>query len=120
MNTKNVLKFGFIKDEVDVYLNKMALDNNIIHLSEVHIDIYPENPLVSSSCYMLLLRATEKNASILVDNDRIILKRNDTYGTHFLNILTPKITECFSKIYEGGIEFILNIQNVYYRINLIN
>ena len=115
-----VENFGFIKDEVNLYLDKIALNNNIIRLNEVHIDIYPENPLTNLSCYMLMLRTCEKNASIIIDDDRIILKRNDVYGTHFLNVLASKITECFSKMYDGGIEFILNIQNVYYRINIIN
>ena len=97
----------------------MALLNNSI-LKEVHIDIYPENPLISSNSFMLLLRATENNAIILVDNDRLIMKRNDKCETYFMNVLVSKITECFSKIYEDYSEFILNIQNIYYRITVRN
>ena len=37
-----LLKHGFVKEEIDLYLNKMALLNNSIQLKEIHIDIYPE------------------------------------------------------------------------------
>lgn len=122
MYTDNILKLGFVEDKIDTYLNKMELDNNIKHLSEVHIDVYPENPLISSasSCFELMLRTSEKNVLILIDNDRIILKRNDIYGTHFLNVLIPKIKEFYSKVSDSYLEFILNIHDVYYRINIIN
>lgn len=113
-------KFGFIKEDIGLYLNKMELFKNNIKLKEVHIDVYPENPLTSPSCFMLILRADEKNATILVENDRIIFKKNDMYKTHFVNMLVSKITECFTKTSEGCYEFILNVQNIYYRITILN
>ena len=121
MNTEQTfVKFGFIKEELDVYLNKMLLLKNKVKIKEIHIDVCPENPFASSSCFMLILRATEKNATISVEKDRIIFKKDDMFETHFVNVLISKVTECFSKISDGCYEFILNVQNVYYKITILN
>ena len=69
---------------------------------------------------MLLLRTSEKNATISIDGDRLVFKRNDGCETHFMNVLISKIAECFSKIEDDYSEFILNIQNIYYRITIFN
>ena len=113
-------KFGFIKEEIDLYLNKMSLLKNNIKLKEIHIDILPENPLISSECFTLLLRTSERNAIISVEGDRIVFKKNDIYETHFVNMLSSKVTECFSRISDGCYEFILNVQNIYYKITILN
>ncbi len=113
-------KFGFVKEDISLYLNKMSLLNNNVKLKEIHVDVYPENPFDSSVCFSLILRTSEKNAKILVDGDRVIFKKNDVYETHFVNVLSSKITECFSKISNGCYEFILNVQNVYYKITILN
>lgn len=117
MVNENVLtKFGFVKEENDIRLKEMIRTSN--KLKEIHIDVYPENPLISSNPFLLLLRTTENNAIIAIDGDRLILKRNDKHETHFMNVLIPKITECFSKICVNYSEFILNVQNVYYKITV--
>ena len=55
MITENVLmKFGFVKEENDLRLKEMIKTNG--KLKEIHIDVYPENPLISSNSFMLLLR----------------------------------------------------------------
>jgi hypothetical protein len=118
MDANKLLEFGFIKEENDLRLKEMISNKN--KLKEVHIDIYPENPLTSSTSYMLLLHTSEKDVSILIDRDRLIFKKNDRYGTYFMNVLISKITECFSKISDNYSEFILNIQNIYYRITVLN
>ena len=112
------MKFGFIKEENDSRLKEMIMNKN--KLKEVHIDAYSNNPLVSSTPFMLLLRASEKNVMISIDGDRLVFKKNDKYETHLMNVLISKITECFSKIGEDYSEFILNIQNIYYRITIFN
>lgn len=117
---KTLTKFGFIKDEIDLYLNKMSSLKNNIKIKEVNIDVYPENPLNSPECFSLILRASERNATISVEGDRIIFKKNDAYETHFVNVLASKITECFSRISDGCYEFILNVQNIYYKITILN
>ena len=116
----DLMNFGFEKKDIKFYLDWMSLLKNNIKLKEIHIDIYPENPAVSPSCFALILRTSEKNATITVDGDRIIFKKNDIHKTHFVNILASKITECYSKRSNGCYEFILNIQNIYYKITIFN
>ena len=111
-------KFGFVKQEYDYQLKELL--EGSIKLKEVHIDAYSENPVVSSSSFMLLLRTSERNATVLIEKDRVIFKRNDNQNTYFMNILLDRITECFSKISDNYYEFILNVQNIYYRITIIN
>lgn len=120
MVTENVLtKFGFVREENDLRLKEMIKNKGKL-LTEIHIDVYPENPFLSSNPFLLLLRTTETNATIVIDGDRLVMKRNDKYETHFMNVLIPKITECFSKICDNYSEHILNIQNVYYKITVLN
>ena len=115
---KTFVKFGFVKDENNLQLKEVLKDNST--LKEIHIDAYSENPLFSSMTHMLLLRTSEKNAAVSNNGDRFVLKKNDTYKTHFMNVLFSKITECFFKASDGCSEFILNIQNIYYRITVLN
>ena len=119
-NKRTFVDYGFTKEEIGLYLSKMSLLKNSVKLKEIHIDTYLENPLTSSSCFSLILRASEKNATILVDGDRIIFKKNDMYQTQFVNVLSSKVTECFTKQIENCYEFILNVQNIYYRITIFN
>ena len=119
MVTENtLLKFGFVKEESDLHLKEMIKSKN--KLKEVYIDAYSGNPIISSSTFMLLLRTSEKNVTIAIDEDRLIFKKSDKHETHFINVLISKITECFSKICEDYSEFILNIQNIYYKITVFN
>ena len=113
-----IKKFGFTKDENNLKL-KEAFKNEST-LKQVHIDIYSESPLESSSSFMLLLRTSERNVNILNDNNRIILKKNDTYKTQFMNVLFSEIKECFVRITEGYFDFILKIQNIYYKVTILN
>ena len=114
------VEFGFIKEDISLYLDKMMLLKNNVKLKEIHIDIYPENPFISSACFSLILRAYEKNATIMFEGDRIIFQKNDTYKTHFVNILSSNIMECYSKKSNGCYEFLLNVQNIYYKITILN
>jgi hypothetical protein len=111
-------KYGFVNEKD--YSKLIEIIKNTTRLREVHIDTYPENPLLSSDSHMLLLRTVEKKARILVEDDRLIFKRNDIYETHFVNVLISKIKECFSKMTGDCDEYILNIQNIYYKITIIN
>lgn len=117
---KTLIKFGLVNDENNLQLKKVFKNN--IKLNEVHIDIYPENPLInSSSPFMLLLRTIEKNALVLNDGDRLIFKKNDDkFETYIMNILFSEITECYYKLTNRYSEFIINIQNIYYRIIVFN
>lgn len=119
MITENILtKYGFVNEKD--YSKLIEIIRNTTKLREVHIDTYLENPLISSDSHMLLLRSVEKGVRILVEDDRLIFKRNDIYGTHFVNVLISKIKECFSRMTGDVDEYILNIQNVYYKITVFN
>lgn len=117
---ETLMKFGLINDENNSQLKEVFKNN--IRLKEIHIDVYPENPIiVSSAPFMLLLRTIEKKTIVSNDGDRLVLKRNvDKFETYFMNILFSEITECYYKVIDGYSEFILNIQNIYYRITVFN
>ena len=117
---QTITKLGFIKDEKNTKLNEVFKDN--IKLKEIHIDVYPTNPLVSSPLpYMLLSRTIEKKMLIKNSGTRLVLKKNiDGYDTYFMNVLLSEIKECYYSVSNGFSEFILNIQNIYYRITVFN
>lgn len=121
MITKSTFtKFGFEKDKNNNKL-KEILRNDVI-LKEAYIEIYPDNPLAYSSApFMLLLRTIEKNIVISNDNERLIFKKKiDNYDTCIINILLSEITRCYYKICDNYSEFIVNIQNIYYKITIFN
>jgi hypothetical protein len=115
-----MMKLGFTKDESNnLKLNEVFKDN--ARLKEIRIDVYPTNPLTSSSIpFMLLLRTIEKKILVKNNGTRFVLKRNDSYETHLMNILFSEVTECYYKFVDGFFEFILNIQNTYYKITVFN
>lgn len=116
-----IAKLGFKQDaNNNSKLNEVFKDN--IKLKEIHIDIYPANPLItSSSPYMLLSRMIENKILVKNSGNRLVLKKViDGYDTYFMNILLPEIKECYYKDSGGFLEFILNIQNIYYRITVFN
>ena len=116
---KTLMKFGLVRDENNFQLKEFFKNN--FRLKEIHIDMYTENPLVSSSApFMLLLRTIEKNATVSNDEERLVLTRDDGYGTYFMNVLFSEVKECYCKDTYVSSEFILNIQNIWYRITVLN
>ena len=117
---KTLMKLGFTKDENIVELNEVFRDN--ARLKEIHIDVYPTNPLISSSTpYMLLLRTIEKKILVKNSGNRLVLKKViNGFDTYFMNILFSEIKECYYKDSEEYFEFILNIQNIHYKITVYN
>lgn len=117
---KTITKLGFTKDESNAKLNEVFKDNT--KLKEIHIDVYPTNPLVSSSTpHMLLLRTIEKKMLVKNSGSRLVLKKVvDNYDTYFMNVLLSEIKECYYRVFNGVFEFILNIQNIYYKITVFN
>lgn len=113
---QTLIKFGLIEDKNNLKLKEVFKDN--VRLKEIRIDLYLENPLIASSePFMLLSRIIEKKIIVKNDGDRLIFKKVvDKFETHFMNVLFSKITECYYKSVNGCFEFILNIQNIYYRI----
>ena len=116
---KGKLEMAFVKDENNLKLKEVFKNN--IKLKDIHIDAYPENPLVTSSePFMLLLRTIEKNITVENDGDRLVLKKSDGFATYIMNVLFSKITESYYKSSGSYFEFILNIQNIYYKITVFN
>lgn len=117
---KTLTKLGFTKDENYIRLNEVFKDN--IRLKEIHIDVYPTNPLVSSSTpFSLLLRLIEKKILVKNSGNRLVLKKViDGFDTYFMNILFSEIIECYYKDAQDYFEFILNYQNIFYKITVCN
>ena len=115
---QTLIDFGFTKDRNNLKLKELL--KNDVELKQVHADIYSNNPLDSSFApFMLLLRMIENNVVVHNDGDRIIFKKKDKWETCLSNVLFSKIKECFYKISDTFSEFIVNIQNVYYRITVL-
>lgn len=118
MISEKMVKCGFVKDENYLQFNDVFKNN--VKLKEVHIDIYPYNPILPAAVFTLLLRAIEYNVTVINDGNRLILKKCDKCETYLMNVLCYKISECFSKVSENCSEFVLNIQNIYYKITILN
>lgn len=119
MSTETLMKFGFVKDENNFQLKEIFKNN--FKIKEIHIDLLQENPLATpTKPFTLLLRTIEKNAVVVNNGDRLILNKKDKYNTCFVNILISDIAVGYYKISEGYYEFILNIQNIWYRITVFN
>ena len=116
---KTLTKFGLTKDEDNLKLKEVFKNGS--RLKEIHIDIYSENPLVESTApFMLLSRVIENDIRVTNDDDRLILKKNSGFEICFMNILFSKITECCYKIFDNYSEIIINIQNIYFKITILN
>lgn len=120
INQETLMKFGLTTDKENSKVIKDTLKDGI-RLKEVHIDIYPDNPLVNSSTpFLLLLRTIERSISVTNDGNRLIFKKNDDNNTCIMNVLFSEMTECYYNVQGNYFEFILKIQNTYYRITIFN
>ena len=115
---KRIFKFGFTNDEKNLRLKETFKDSK--RLKEVHIELYPNNPMESQTPFKLFIRAIEKNVMVSNDGNRLILKKSDRFGTHITNVLLSDITECFVKTTdEHYSSFVINVQNVWYKIEIL-
>ena len=117
-NNETLIKFGFVEDKNCLQL-KDVFQNNLKH-KEVYVDIYLSNPIVYSDDFMLLLRTHEKDVLSLNDDNRLILRKCDKYKTHIMNILFSGVSEFYIKDFDTYKEIILNVQNIYYKITILN
>ena len=120
IDNKTLTMFGLTQDDNNEKLKEFFKDN--IRLKEVHIDTYTENPITTrSSSFMLLLRLIEKQMTVLNDGKRLILKKEiDKLDTYFVNVLFSEIKECYFNISKSYSEFILKIQNIYFKVTVLN
>ena len=86
----------------------------VLKLTEIHMDVYIENP------YMLLSRISEKKISGEIENDRIILFKNDRKHTFLFNVLQSEISKCmFKKYSDAQFEFVFQVHNVTYKLLVV-
>ncbi len=118
MNIKALMKCGFSKDINNSELIRVFQDN--AKFKEVYIDIYSNDPFDNTVRPILLLRCSEKNVSIVNDGNNIVLRMSDKYNTYISEIKLNNIKEnyfkCFKKSVSSCSEFVLNYQNIYYKI----
>lgn len=118
VDNNTLTKFGFVKDENCLQLNEIFQNDS--YLKEVYIDVYPSNPMICSDSFELLIRTHNTNIAILNDCTRLVLKKCDKFETHIMSILLSSISECYIKGSEAYHELILNVQNIYYKITILN
>lgn len=114
-----IFKLGFIDDENNLLFKEIFKNGEKI--KDIHIEVYPENPIESHSPFRLLVRTIEKNVLVSNDGERFILKMNDKLGTYITNILLSDITKCFVQVVdEHCSNLVINVQNIWYRIIVMN
>ena len=114
-----MVKRIFKYDKENLRLNETFKDGR--KLKEIHIEIYPNNPIESHSPFKLFIRTTEKNVIVSNDGNRLIFKKNNRLGTHIVNVPLSDITKCLEDASdERYISFVLSIQNIWYRITALN
>lgn len=117
MNSRALIKCGFSKDENNFKLTEIFQDNT--KFKEVHIDIYSSNPFNRLALPVLMLRRSEKNATVSNDGKSIIIKSNDRCNTYIAELLFDFINESFHKEnFEDSFDFILNCQNIFYKFTI--
>ena len=82
-----------------------------LHLANVSIDAYMLNP------YIFVLRSTEKSLTAYVDDERIIMRRNDKHKTNVVNIPCDSVEDVRVKLtedYKYRVSF--NVNNVCYSV----
>ena len=78
---------------------------------EIHIDMYTYNP------YQLFSRVIDNNISMLHEDNRIVLKRKD--GMVLVDVLYDNIYEYAMKKCKEYYQFVLTIQNIWYKILVV-
>ena len=116
---KKIFQLGFIDDESKLLFKETFKDGE--KLKNIHIEVYPNNPIESNSPFKLFVRTNEKNVAVSNDGNRLILKMNDRFGTYITNILLSDITKCFAQVANNRCStFVLSVQNVWYRMDILN
>jgi predicted P-loop ATPase/GTPase len=116
--SERIFKFGFVTDEKNLRLEETFKDG--VRLKEMHIELYPNNPMESHNPFKLFIRAIEKNVVVSNDGNRLMLKKSDRFETHITNILLSDITECLVKTdNEHYSTFVVKVQDIWYKIEIL-
>ena len=117
MDIKALMKCGFSKDVDNLESIKIFQDG--VKFKEVYIDVYFNDPFDCKIKPILILRRSEKNVSISNDEDKLIFKMNDRYNTYIAEIDLNSIEDSYIKRnFEDSFDFILNCQNIYYKVTI--
>lgn len=117
MSNNALIKCGFSKDENNSQLLEVFRDG--VKFKELYIDIYSASPFSKLVRPVLMLRHHEKNAIVSNDGLYVILKMNKKYNTHIAELLFDAINEgYFRKNSENSFDFILNCQNIFYKLTI--
>lgn len=117
--SERIFKFGFVNDEKNLRLEETFKDS--VRLKEMHIELYPNNPMESHNPFKLFIRVVEKNVIVSNDGNRLIFKKSDKFGTYITNILLSDVTECLVRTNEEHCStFVIKVQNIWYKIEVLN
>lgn len=104
-------KYGFVSDKTKVEFERIISNHNF---KTLHIEIYSDNP------YMLFLRSIEKNVMVTLEDNRVIVRKNDKHKTTITDILFDSIDGCIVKQYsDSHYEIIFTIHNLCYKLLVI-
>ena len=116
---ERIFKLGFTSDDKNLQLEETFKDGE--KLKEIHIELYPNNPIESQTPFKLFIRTMGKNVKVSNDGNRLILKSSDRFETHIMNILLSDITECLVEEVEGRYRtFVVKVQEIWYKITVLN
>ena len=100
--------YGF-KEDYDLFLFKNIFDNK--NIREVHIDTYMNDP------YILFSRMVEKNIASLMQDNRLILQRNNGGRLSIMDVPINNIFECMVKMYSSTqYQLVFAVENIWYKI----
>lgn len=117
MNTESLIKYGFSKDIDKSQLSKVFSDG--IKIKELYIDIYSSNPFDNTVRPILMLRRSEKNVSVLNDGKSIIIKMDNNYNEYIMELMLDTVKDSYFKMnFENSFDFILNCQNIFYKVTI--
>lgn len=108
---------GFSKDKDNLRLLEIFKNNT--EFKEVHIDIYSSDPFNKTILPVLILRRNANNVIISKNNKSIIVKANDKYNTYIAELVLNNINEIYYKEdFKNNFNFVLNYQNIFYKITI--
>lgn len=108
---------GFSKDKDNLKLLEIFKDNT--EFKEVYIDIYSSDPFNKTILPVLILRRNANNVIISNNNKSVIIKANDKYNTYITELVLNNINEIYYKEdFKNNFNFILNYQNIFYKITI--
>lgn len=104
--------YGYMDNEESaIVLSNKLSELKYNKLKELHIDMYAEEP------YMLFLKTDVKNAEIIPDEHRVIIKNGSANKSTIMNIIKEDIDECVYKRYDSNRhEIVFTLNGILYKM----